>query len=215
MIIERYVFDIIDSNMYVCIEDKEALIIDPFKCEIAKKRLLDSGVNKVFIILTHEHLDHISGANYYSEFNPIVYAGEKCKNIVENRLRKLKVQFASIFIMANDDEKRRVSEFLKDIYEIKIDRALYDGEHIAFGKHLLTVVSAQGHSQGSIVVFLDKLAVFTGDSLLPDREVITDLPGGSKTMYEAVTIPILQRINREAVVYPGHGEVTLFVNIWR
>ena len=44
MIIERYVFDIIDSNMYVCIEDEEALIIDPFKCEIVRKRLLDSSI---------------------------------------------------------------------------------------------------------------------------------------------------------------------------
>ena len=215
MIIEKYVFDVIDSNMYVCIEDEQALIIDPFKSKTVKNRLFENGVKKVIIILTHEHIDHISGANYYEEFDSIVYAGEECKIIVEKDLRKLKVQFASIFIMAAKKEKLKVSNFLKTIYGIKIDRTLSDGEKIEFGKHLLTVRKAPGHSQGSIIVIVDGLTVFTGASLFSDREVVTNLPGGSQIEYKAVTMPILCSLNREAVVYPGHGEATLVADIWR
>lgn len=49
MIIEKYVFDVIDSNMYVCIEDEQALIIDPFKSKTVKNRLFENGVKKVII----------------------------------------------------------------------------------------------------------------------------------------------------------------------
>lgn len=205
MIIEKYTFDIVDSNMYVCIDNRVAIIIDPFKCKILRKRLFEIGIKKVIVILTHEHIDHISGANYYSEFDSIVYAGEKCKFLVENYLHKLKVQFASIFITAKEEEKLRVRDFLKNIHEIKIDRGLYDGEQIEFGNHLLTVKNTPGHSLGSIMVFIDELAVFTGDSFFHDRKVVTNLPGGSKMEYEAVTRPIIHGINREVIVYPGHG----------
>lgn len=55
--------------------------------------------------MTHEHIDHISGANYYEEFDSIVYAGEECKIIVEKDLRKLKVQFAVYFYYGGKERK--------------------------------------------------------------------------------------------------------------
>lgn len=105
MIIEKYVFDVIDSNMYVCIEDEQALIIDPFKSKTVKNRLFENGVKKVIIILTHEHIDHISGANYYEEFDSIVYAGEECKIIVEKDLRQTESTVCVYFYYGGKERK--------------------------------------------------------------------------------------------------------------
>ena len=63
--IQRYVFPYIDSNMYILAENKEALVIDPHISAEADRYLRENQVEKVTILLTHEHFDHISGIPWF------------------------------------------------------------------------------------------------------------------------------------------------------
>lgn len=50
------------------------------------------------------------------------------------------------------------------------------------------------------------LYLFSGDSLIKGKKVITRLPGGSKKDYQAITLPFLKSLPDDMVVFPGHGE---------
>lgn len=61
----KFIMPLIKSNMYVILSDRQALIIDPNVNEEAMNLLEGYNVEKIVIILTHEHYDHISGVNYF------------------------------------------------------------------------------------------------------------------------------------------------------
>lgn len=56
----------------------------------------------------------------------------------------------------------------------------------------------------SLVLYTER-ALFSGDSLVTGYPTITRLPGGSKREYAENTLPYLQSLNSELLVYPGHG----------
>ncbi len=53
--------------MYMILEDKEALIIDPNVSEDALSILKKEKTSFVTILLTHKHYDHTSGVNWYRD----------------------------------------------------------------------------------------------------------------------------------------------------
>lgn len=58
MQIERIPFPPIGSNMYVVTQGRDAIVLDPWPDEATMQRL--QGYHAL-IVLTHEHVDHISG----------------------------------------------------------------------------------------------------------------------------------------------------------
>ena len=58
MQIERIPFPPIGSNMYVVTQGRDAIVLDPWPDEATMQRL--QGYHAL-IVLTHEHIDHISG----------------------------------------------------------------------------------------------------------------------------------------------------------
>ena len=58
MQIERIPFPPIGSNMYVVTQGRDAIVLDPWPDEATMQRL--QGYH-VLLVLTHEHVDHISG----------------------------------------------------------------------------------------------------------------------------------------------------------
>lgn len=214
MIIDRYIFDVIDSNMYVIIDRDNAIIIDPHEDAELKKRLVKNNIKKIAIFFTHEHIDHISGANYYLDFDTCIYCSEECKDMVENHLRELKMQFASVFVGASGRKKEKLTALLKRISSIRADAVLCDRATYTIGTHNLYIRTIKGHSKGSVFIVMDNKAVFTGDSLLTDRPVVTDLPGGSRKDYYEITYPIIGELDKTLTVYPGHGDAMLLEK-WR
>ena len=60
--IKRYVSGLLSSNMYVIIEGDHAIVIDPFADTTPSEgSIID------YILLTHEHYDHISGVNVWKK----------------------------------------------------------------------------------------------------------------------------------------------------
>ena len=85
MEIETIVSDLLKSNMYVIKENGRCILIDPCitDCKIE---------NADYILLTHEHYDHISGVNYWREKTGAIaivskICAEKCADPRKNMSR--------------------------------------------------------------------------------------------------------------------------------
>ena len=77
----------------------------------------------------------------------------------------------------------------------------------------LVLRETPGHSTGSICIEVNKKYIFTGDSLVDGAKIITRLPGGSKKAYKEITKPYLDSLNKDVVVFPGHGNEGLIEDI--
>ena len=62
---------------------------------------------------------------------------------------------------------------------------------------------------GSICISIEDRYIFTGDSLVQGAKIVTRLPGGNKSLYKEITKPYLETFPKDAIIYPGHGEVSL------
>ena len=87
------------------------------------------------------------------------------------------------------------------------DRALFDGDTVAFGKERLEAISTPGHTPGS-TCFLWRdgpaMRLFTGDTLLIGGCGRTDFQGGSaRQLWDSVTRRLFT-LPDDTVVLPGH-----------
>ena len=55
--------------------------------------------------------------------------------------------------------------------------------------------------------------VFSGDSLIPGQKTITRLPGGSKKLFIEKTLPYIEKLDIDSVIYPGHYNVVMLRNL--
>lgn len=70
--IHTYSFYPIDSRMYILMERKKALIIDPCISEETQLTLNENRVTELLVLLTHEHYNHVSGVNWLPGNFPFV-----------------------------------------------------------------------------------------------------------------------------------------------
>lgn len=201
----KYIYEIIDSNMYIAIEGQSALIIDPNINEAALKRLNDKQVRKLLIILTHEHYDHISGVNWLREhFSCTVVCSKAC---ADNMLSELKngSKFFSVLFLNESEEKMQEAKKVKPI-TCEADSVFSGIKELCWEGHDIILYETPGHSAGSICINFDQKYLFTGDSLLKGLAVITKLPTGDKKRYYDTTLPFLRTLDRDLWVFPGHGD---------
>jgi len=86
-------------------------------------------------------------------------------------------------------------------------RLVDDGDELAFGDEILTVIHTPGHSPGG-VCYRAKTRIFVGDTLFAGSIGRTDLPGGE---YDALIASVRTRLfvlGDDMEVYPGHGPAT-------
>ena len=114
--------------------------------------------------------------------------------------------FQALFLDHSKEEQETIAGLTDPAYTCCADRT-YEGRTAFLWNGLLVEIQeAPGHSPGSQLIWVQKDALFTGDSLIPGREVITRLPGGSKAAYLEKTLPILQSQEAGCCIFPGHGE---------
>lgn len=205
--IHTYSFYPIDARMYIILENKKALVIDPCVSEEALTLLKENDIEEILILLTHEHYDHISGVNWLREnFSSVeVLCSDKCAAALPKPSKNLSIYWEILFMGKDEETREYVRNMNIQPYSCEADRK-FEGEYeMSWEEHSLFLKETPGHSEGSICVLLDERDLFSGDSLVNGHPTITRLPGGSKKEYAEITLPYLQSLNPELLVYPGHG----------
>lgn len=206
----KYFMPVIESNMFILISDKKALVIDPNENEEAAHLLKEKGVEQVTILLTHEHYDHISGVNFFRDRWPcVVYGNQHCKEMVPEPTKNMAAFFMVMFISKEEEEQNKARELFSEDYCCEVDIGFEGTLDIQWEELTLHLLETPGHSPGSICIVVKDSAVFTGDSLVQGAKVITRLPGGSRKAYQNVTRPFLEGLPQDMLVFPGHGEESL------
>ena len=202
---KRYEMDYIKSNMYILLNGKEALIIDPNVSEEGFQLLKEKGIQRATILLTHEHFDHTVGINRIRDMMEaeVICQKECAKSIaVARRNRPL-----SLLMIKGQDSPKQIREFYNSfsLYTCYADRSFEFCYEFDWRSHSVFMIATPGHSKGSCCIEVDSKYVFTGDSLIQDIPVITRYPGGSMEEYERQTVPYLEKLSEEAFIIPGHG----------
>lgn len=178
-------------NTYLVIQKREAVLIDPSKGDKKIIQLLkEKDIKLTKILLTHGHLDHISGVEYF-------------KRKTDSR----------IFIHKEDakmltDSKKNLSFFMgESIIAPLADKLLCNGETIKFGQNFFKVLHTPGHTKGSVCFLIgDKL--FSGDTLFAGGVGRTDFPSGSHKDILTSIKSKLFTLPKSTLVFPGHGPKT-------
>lgn len=180
------------SNCCVIIaENGDAAVVDPGSFGLKlRKTLEEEGVKKLkYILLTHGHFDHISGA-------------EKLRNAFGGKIAIHRLDAPCL----KDPKESRAAFFGLFSPSVDADIIFEDGDLLPFGDGEIEVIHTPGHTVGS-VCFKAGDSLFTGDTLFRLTVGRTDFPGGS--MEEMLTsMKKLKVIEGTYKVYPGHEEVS-------
>ena len=99
-------------------------------------------------------------------------------------------------------------------YVCKADQTFEDSMDLNWEGHRVHFVATPGHSQGSCCIIFDEQIMFSGDTLVTGNEIVTRLPGGSQKEYQHITVPFLDTLSDELLIYPGHGDCQK-MHCWR
>lgn len=204
----RYVMPGICSNMYMICEAGEALVVDPHRSEEALSRLGLLGIGRVTVLLTHEHIDHISGVCVLRQrFDTRVVCTDTCALRCGNPEENL----AAYWSLLHEGKLPELSTIAKDSVSgadlaWTTDDCFHGQLEMTWQGHSLVLRQAPGHSPGGMLVFMENGYVFTGDNLVNGSGTICYFPGGDKRAYLEQTKPLIESLADDVMVFPGHGE---------
>ncbi len=170
----------------------EAVLVDaPLQVAEAMTRQAAAwGVRVTALLCTHGHWDHTMG------------------------LPELLIAFpAPVAVHAGDADLLEHPTFAPFTFPLTLtpitpDRLLAEGDTVAVGEHILTVLSTPGHTPGSVCFYdaVDALCL-TGDTLFQGTHGRTDFPGGDP---EAMgrSLLRLRALPPDTRICPGHGPAT-------
>lgn len=197
--IKRFEFNMFPVNCYVLWDEtKEAVIIDPGILTEKEEQTLKDFVetNELTIkhlLLTHLHLDHISGV-------PFV---EKTFGV------KAEAHPLDAFWVDEAPGQSRLFGFpLKEPPTVPTLH-LEDGQKITFGNITLECIHVPGHSPGSICFWnRQENVLFSGDVLFQGSIGRADLKKGNFDLLIEGICSRLLSLPTITLVYPGHGAPT-------
>lgn len=206
--IYQFKFPFIASNMYMILEkeQKSALIVDPHKNQEAEQLLTEYDIGKVLVLLTHEHFDHTSGIPWLqNNFECHIYCQESAVQHISQRRNNRPIL---AYMLNGNNYQTEIKTFFRDYkpYTYQAEKICINKFSFSWGMHEFIMQHAPGHSPASVLIEMDKKYVFTGDSLIPGEPVITRFPGGDKGFFESITLPMLEAIEGNKVILPGHGK---------
>ncbi len=183
----------IDSNCYLITQrdSPECILVDPalkdasgFFQDIASK-----GLHLKYIILTHEHFDHISSVELLRDLSGCqVIATKDCSESITNPKKNLSLFHDQI-------------GFACSLSDIVVQE---NGYQIFWANCYLKFYLTPGHSEGSLCFNIND-CLFTGDTLIQNTKIITKLPGGSLEKLKISLSFLFTHFDPGTMIYPGHG----------
>ncbi len=194
MIFETMAVGPFQSNVFILgnEETRDAIVIDPGDdIPDILGILQNNGLKLNRILLTHGHIDHVSGVKELKDATGApVFLHKEDIFLYE----QLPTQASFFGTTVNDI--------------IKIDTTLEDGMEIGEGDLKCRVIHTPGHTPGSVSFYFLSGIVFTGDTLFRWSIGRTDLWGSSHEELMTSIKEKLFKLDEKTRVYPGHGPAT-------
>ena len=199
MILERRAAEPFYKNGFVlgCEETREGVLIDPgddVEALLAAAR--DHRLSIGNILLTHAHLDHVTGVDTAKRALQVPVWLHPDDNFLYERVVEQGLLFG-----------------LRVARQPPIDR-FYEGEGpLRFGRYSVRVLHTPGHCPGGVCLAVTRdgeagATLFVGDTLFAGSIGRTDLPGGDMATLLRSIREVLFSFPDDTVVWSGHGEVT-------
>lgn len=197
-------------SVYLVVDGEEAALIDSgFGDEKSVQARLEflrerPGLRLRYIVLTHHHFDHTSGAHQLRQATGAQIALHPQE---ERFLRDWQGDAPQDIEVPADQEAvaQQVRRFRQQAAQAVPDIPLSDGDTLPVGGLTLEVVHTPGHTLGSVCIYLrEERALFTGDTALGLGTVaISPPPYGDMALY----LHSLERLKGYdcALMLPGHG----------
>ncbi len=199
MIVESQAVGPFFKNGFVagCEETNEAVLIDPGDEVPSLLAFAErSGLGIRHILLTHAHIDHITG----------VAAAKRALNV-------------PIYLHRDDLFLYERAVEMGAMFGLKVEPqppidVFYTPAHVvAFGTYEVHVHHTPGHCPGGVCLQIGKQGttgkdLFVGDTLFAGSIGRTDLPGGDYSTLIASIRGVLFSFEDDAIVHSGHGPDT-------
>ena len=187
------------KNGYVvgCEDTRDAVVIDPGdEVDQLLEAVKAHGLQVRYILLTHAHLDHITGVGRAKAALGVPVGLHQADNFLYEGV----VQQGRAF--GFDVEAQPAVDFF---YE--------PDASMTFGRYKAHVRHTPGHCPGGVCLAVARegsieTALFVGDTLFAGSIGRTDLPGGDMTTLLRSIQDVLFTYPDDSVVYSGHGEPT-------
>ena len=188
------------ENMYILWDEAshEAVVIDPGMMregerEMVTKFIDEHQLNVKHILLTHLHVDHITGARWLADKT----GADVCGSALDNPLgQELPDQVAHFRINI-------------EVEPLTVDRNLSEGDTLQLGDEIIQVLHVPGHSPGGLAFYVPQSnLLFSGDTIFNGSIGRTDLWGGDfAQLINSIREKILP-LPDETVIASGHGPTT-------
>jgi hydroxyacylglutathione hydrolase len=235
MILERRAVDPFFKNGFVigCEETREGVVIDPGdEVDQLLEAAREHRLSILGILLTHAHLDHITGVAAAKRALGVPVWLHKDDNFLYERV----VQQGQMFGLRVEpqppvdhfyDLSTGLEAGLSTGLEAGLSTGLgLEGEGaLRFGRYGVRVLHTPGHCPGGVCLAVSRLRgdaasarparqdetasiLFVGDTLFAGSIGRTDLPGGDLQVLLASIRNVLFAFPDDTVVWSGHGDVT-------
>jgi hydroxyacylglutathione hydrolase len=191
------------ANSFLVVSDKGAAVIDTGMpgnekkiVDYAKSQGIETG-GLSYIILTHPDIDHsgsVAKLKGLTGAKVAIHEADAPRLSGEKKLKEVKGAMGVVF--------GAMGPFMR-FTPVKPDIALKDSDSLLD----LVVVYTPGHTEGSISLYRDKVAIFVGDALKTDSSGRPGLTPGSFTADMDRAKESIRRISslEYAILLPGHG----------
>lgn len=188
------------ENMYILWDEAshEAVVIDPGMMREGEREMVTKFIDEhqlkvKHVLLTHLHVDHITGARWLADKT----GADVCGSALDNPLgQELPDQVAHFRINI-------------EVEPLTVDRNLSDGDTLPLGDEIIQVLHVPGHSPGGLAFYVPQSnLLFSGDTIFNGSIGRTDLWGGDfAQLINSIREKILP-LPDETVIASGHGPTT-------
>jgi hydroxyacylglutathione hydrolase len=217
VILERRAVEPFFKNGFVigCEDTREGIVIDPGdEVDQLLAAAAQHQLKILNILLTHAHLDHVTGVGRAKQALGVPIWLHKA----DNNLYEHVVQQGQMFGIRVEQQPPVDRFYRREGGEGGEGYEGYEGA-LRFGRYNVRVLHTPGHCPGGVCLAVGKdakeakdpkelVTLFVGDTLFAGSIGRTDLPGGNAATLLQSIRTVLFAFPDDTVVWSGHGEQT-------